>query len=357
MHVDRQRAAGGDALGLGVRVGAACHRCNELDALGQLGCRELRHELLPPDTHRPGFEPAARLARRDHDSFERRLGAHPCDERLARRLRRDVLILDVDEPLGARDRGDRRALDLADVLVALLERRERAHDADGQVFEVRLDVARPAAVPRGSRLDRFAAGVLPASPRPLAERCGGVALDDHLHVVHRRIVLVVRIAAARFRGMVGRDVPAAHGQVDAAAIGDGVVDDHELLVMRRAERQMAVEQNLDSLRLAMPEDEARKELAVHRVEDWVVPQQNLDRQLWPALQQPLEQLADLDGCAVGGPRAAFEPRAAVQLPAQNEDRVLRGEQRSAERCEVVRGVDENGRARGVRAPPAGIALD
>ncbi len=91
--------------------------------LASVRCRELRHELLPSDAHRPCFEPAARLARRDHDGFERRLGAHPRDERLARRLRRDVLVLDVDEPLGARDGGDCRALDLADLVDRALRAR------------------------------------------------------------------------------------------------------------------------------------------------------------------------------------------------------------------------------------------
>ena len=209
----------------------------------------------------------------------------------------------------------------------------------------------------GVALDRFAAGVLPALTRSFAERGRSLALDHHLHVVHGQVRLVVRIAAARFRGVVGRDVPAAHGQVDSAAVRDVVIDDHEFLVMRRADRQVTVEQNLDPLRFAMAEDEARKELAVHRVEDRVVPQQNLDLELRAALQQPFEQLADLDRRAVGGPRVAFQPRAAVQLPAQNEDRALRGEQGRAEGLEIVCRVDENGRACGVRAAPAGITLD
>ena len=76
-----------------------------------------------------------------------------------------------------------------------------------------------------------------------------------------------------------------------------------------------------------------------------------------ALQQPAQQLAELDGRAVGRPRMALEPRAAVQLPAEDEDRALRREQRSAQRFEVARGVDENGGARGVRAPPTSVALD
>ena len=130
--------------------------------------------------------------------------------------------------------------------------------------------------------------MLPPRARPLAERSRGLALDDHLHIVHRQILLVVRIAATWFGGVMRRDIPPAHRQVDAAAVRDVVVDDDEFLVMRRAERQMTVEQNLDALRCAMAEDEARKELPVHRVEHRVVPQEDSDLQLRAAFEQPFE---------------------------------------------------------------------
>ena len=111
----------------------------------------------------------------------------------------------------------------------------------------------------------------------------------------RHVRLARRIAAPRLGGVVGRDVPAAHGQVDAAAVRDVVIDDDELLVMRRADRQVAVEQDLDALRYARAEDQARKELAVHRVEDRVIPQQNLDLELRAALQQPASSLPSSTG--------------------------------------------------------------
>ena len=272
------------------------------------------HETLPADAHRLGLEPAAGLARRDHDGFERRVRAHSRDERLARRFRRDVLILDVDEPLCAGDGGDGRALDLADLLVALFERRDRAHDADGQILEVRL--RRAAAKRRARSGGRLRSGLPPACcqrvARSLAERGRRLALDDDLHVVHRHVRLATEIAAPRLRGVVGRDVPAAHGQVDAAAVRDVVVDDDELLVMRRADRQVTVEQDLDSLRFARAEDQARKELAVHRVEDRVVPQQDVNRRAAAcASAASVSSLPSSIGAPSVGPRAPFQPRAAV----------------------------------------------
>ena len=111
---------------------------------------------------------------------------------------------------------------------------------------------RPGARGAQSEPDRFAAGVLPARAGSLTERCGRLAFDDELHIVHRHVRLSSEVAAARLGGMVRCDVPAAHRQVDAAAIRDAVVDDHELLVMRCAEGQMIVEQDLDALGLRKP---------------------------------------------------------------------------------------------------------
>ena len=164
---------------------------------------------------------------------------HARNESLARRLRRDVLVLDIDEALGTADRGDRGALDLAYLLVVLLERSDRAHDADRHVLEVRLHVLWPGA--RGSfcrpaPLQGFAARVLPARARAFRERARGCSLDDHLHVVQRHIRLASGIAAPGLGRVVSGDVPAAHRQVDAAAIRDVIVDDDELLVVRSAYR-------------------------------------------------------------------------------------------------------------------------
>ena len=99
------------------------------------------------------------------------------------------------------------------------------------------------------------------------------------------------------------------------------------------------------LRHTGTEDPTRKELAMHGVQDGVVPQQNLELEVRAPLQQPAQQLAELDRGAVGRSRPALEPRPAVKLPTEDEYGALRREQRSAQRFEIARGVDENGSTR------------
>ena len=222
------------------------------------------------------------------------------------------------------------------------------------------DVPRPRIVPLPACRLRWACRRRAASARALARRARPPPRPATTICTScmRHVRLAARIAAPRLRGVVGRDVPAAHGQVDAAAIRDVVVDDDELLVMRRADGQVTVEQDLDALRFARAEDPARKELAVHRVEDRVVPQQDLDRRAAGGASA-----ASAAACRARSARrrsAASAPSSRVRL-CSSQPRMkigaLRGEQRSAQRFEIARGVDENGGARGVRAPPTGIALD
>jgi hypothetical protein len=199
--------------------------------------------------------------------------------------------------------------------------------------------------------------VLPTRAGALAERGGRLALDDDLHVVHRQVRLAIRIPAPRFGWVVRGDVPAANGQIDAAAVCDSVVDDDELLVVRGADGQVAVEHDLDALGLLSAEDPARKELPIDGVEHRVIPEQDADFELPAAFQEPLDQRTELDGCTVGRRRGAFDARAAMQLPAEDEHRALCGEQRRAQCGEVARGVDQHGRALGGCQPPARVAFD
>src|SRR5262249_43559900 len=157
---------------------------------------ERGHELLPADAHRLRLEPPTRVARGEQNRLELGSGAHAREQRLERRLGRDVLVLYIDEPLGALDRRDRRALHLADLVRLLLERRERANDSDVRVLEVGRDAARPRIADRARGLELGAPGVLPALARALPEQRRGLAVDDSLHVVHGNVGPILRIAAA-----------------------------------------------------------------------------------------------------------------------------------------------------------------
>jgi hypothetical protein len=96
---------------------------------------------------------------------------------------------------------------------------------------------------------------------------------------------------------------------------------------------------------------------VHGVNDRVIPQQDLERELRSPLQEPAQQLAELDRRPVGRPLRALEPGAAVQLPAEDHHGALCREQRGAQRFEVARGVDENRGTCNISTPPTGVALD
>src|SRR6185503_9712559 len=99
--------------------------------------------------------------------------------------------------------------------------------------------------------------------RALSERGRRCAFYDDLHVVQRDVRLARVVAAARLGRMMRGDVPPAYRQVDAAAIGDLVVDDDELLVVRGARGQVTVEHDVDAIRKARHAEPAGKQLAVH----------------------------------------------------------------------------------------------
>ena len=73
-----------------------------------------------------------------------------------------------------------------------------------------------------------------------AERLGGVSIDNHLEIVHRRIWLAVRIEAAGIVNQVLGRIPALHRQVDAADECELLVDADDLLVVRCIERMERV---------------------------------------------------------------------------------------------------------------------
>jgi hypothetical protein len=196
-----------------------------------------------------------------------------------------------------------------------------------------------------------------ALARALREHLRRFTVDHHLHVVHGNVGPVLRIDAARIRRAVLLRVPAAQREIHAAAERDLVVDHDGLLVVRGAERQMTVEQDVDAARLPPAEHPLREELALRGVEHGVIPQQDADAELPAPAQQPTQQLAELDRRAIRSRARADQLRAAVDFPAEDVDRALGFQQGRAQRAEMVGRVDERRRARRLRATPAGIAFD
>jgi hypothetical protein len=127
-------------------------------------------------------------------------------------------------------------------------------------------------VGRDRRASFLTVRVLPTRACSLAQSGRGGSVDDHLHIVFGPIGLFAAVAAPWLGGGVGARVPPPNRQIDAPAIGYVVVDDHELLMMRCPDGQVAVEQHFDALSIAPTEDAAREELAIDREKKRVIPQ-------------------------------------------------------------------------------------
>src|SRR5690606_19665859 len=128
------------------------------------------------------------------------------------------------------------------------------------------------------------------------------------------------IAAARIASAVLARVPAAGAQVDPAAEGDPVVDHDQLLVVRAAERVLAVEPELDAPVRAEPEAHGGQERALERVEQREVPLEQVRAQAAPAPHELVEELGER--AFVAAALAAAQAHAAVQVPAEDQDRAL-----------------------------------
>ena len=151
--------------------------------------------------------------------------------------------------------------------------------------------------------------------------------------------------------MLGR-VPAPDRHVEAAGKRDRIVDDHQLLVLRGAERHRVVEGEADPAGGAPSERDVRKQLALVGVEDGVVPQQQAHDQFRPLAHQGGEKLGQRLRIAVLGAAAlADQPGLAMQVPADDEDAAPRLEQGLAHGAKECRTVDQDRRAMRPLDPP------
>src|SRR5678816_3203132 len=99
-----------------------------------------------------------------------------------------------------------------------------------------------------SLLPRSRAIRSPLAMRQLAERAGGVAFDDRLHVVKWPVGLAIDVAAQRLIEIMGGRVPAPDGDVEPAGKRHAVVDHDQLLVLRGAEWHGVVEAEIHARR-------------------------------------------------------------------------------------------------------------
>ena len=192
-------------------------------------------------------------------------------------------------------------------------------------------------------------GTTPAVAQQIAQRARGRTFDRHHDVVERRVRRAGHHAVLILRRVLAR-VPAARRQIDAAAESDRVVDDHDLLMVRAAGRVRVVVAKADPAVRLPRQAIQRRPLAVEPEDHGKVPDQDVDLQLAAAAHQVVEKVAELQ-LAVLAVRAQ-QARAAVEIPAGDQDRALRVARGLDERLEVRVRVDQDARPRGVLDAPA-----
>jgi hypothetical protein len=185
----------------------------------------------------------AQEARHQHDLGAVGLG-QACCERIGDLLRREILVLDVDIALRARDHVEIQAFDVIHC------RRAVAGGCGAGQAEVRIgQVGHQGVGPRIAthvhRLQTLVRRSPPACARRFGERRGSFTIDARHDIVHRRIGLAVEHAARLLRTM-GRSVPALAGEIQSADESDAIVDDHDLLVMRSRQRMRVVEAEVNA---------------------------------------------------------------------------------------------------------------
>ncbi len=224
-----------------------------------------------------------------------------------------------------------------------------ARNADGDAGKMRVDAFRPGVATGGRGSQLLAGGTVPARPRQFAERGGGVAIDHHLNVVERLVGLVTRIDAEIVCRIVRRGIPATDRNVEAAAEGETVVDDDDFLVMGSAEWNFIIEAEIDVARRVPAERHGGQQLALHRVDDRIVPEEELYLEVRVLPRESGNEFAECFGKVIihlaGGTDKA---RAAVDVPADDQDRMAGILHRRAQGLEIMRSIDD----RGGHAPPS-----
>jgi hypothetical protein len=151
-------------------------------------------------------------------------------------------------------------------------------------------------------------------------------------------------------------VPAVGGDVDAAGEGDAVVDDHDLLVVRAADRVVLVDGEHQPVGSPPVEQHDRRQAARQGDQHADVPVQDADLQLRVAPDGGLEHPAQPVG-AGGAVPAGIELDARVEVPADEQHPAARAQHRLLQRREVVGGVHEDGEPVGPLDPPARLPRD
>ena len=326
-----------------------------IEVVAAVAVRLAKHPVDPgaQHAHRRDLEPSALHVRRHDDDLRAAIGRYAPCERFGDALRREVLVLAEDR---AARRGDGVERERADLVhpAAPVERRLGASDRNLDIVEHRIHAGRPrrgVVSARGGRARRMSGRAAPTLARELGQRARAVARHDGADVVEGRIRLSRLGAPARLVAGMRARVPADARKVIAADERDGVVDDDELLVMRRAGRMPVVEAKRKPAVSAPVELVHRQPFALECVEHREIPRQHVTSHVVARRNDRVEEIAERLGQSVVR-AAGDEPHPAVDVPAEDEERVARLRKRRADGREVRLAVDEKSDARRALDAPA-----
>jgi hypothetical protein len=297
------------------------------------------HQLVQPrahHAHRRVLQPAGLPFGADHRDIRALGGLETLGQRVADSAGGEVLVLQVDALACGGNRLQILLLDLTHGGASVV-RGFGQRDAEFDVGDVGADVRRPrvGGVVGVARLrccrgiacqrrhiDRLRRRAVPALAHQFAERLRRGAVEHCLHVVHRLVRRRVRIAPEQGVRMMRGRVPARTGQVDAAREREPVVDHDELLMMRRAERVLAIELECHVPVRAPAELVNRQPFAFECIQHREIPCEHVDAQVAPPLHQRAQKIGEPGGQAVAC-AGGCQLQAAIDVPADDEDRVAR----------------------------------
>src|SRR5512132_529560 len=119
-------------------------------------------------------------------------------------------------------------------------------DCHRNILQIRCYSRRPRICrPSVSNAQPLACRPAPTLPDQIAKSGGGIAVHHELNVMVRRIKSAKGIHSARILRQVIRRVTEMFRYVQSAGKRDGIIDDDNLLMMRRAQGMAAVEPKMD----------------------------------------------------------------------------------------------------------------
>src|SRR5262249_48422148 len=122
----------------------------------------------------------------------------------------------------------------------------RAGDCHRNMLQIRYYSGRPGiCCSAGGHSEPLACGPPPAFPDELAERQSRIAIHHELHVMVRRIKPAKGIHSLGILRQVVPCVPAVFCDIQSTGKRDSIIDDDDLLMMRRTHGMVTVETEMD----------------------------------------------------------------------------------------------------------------